>query len=323
MFRHFYNARGEYVYMLLQRSLIMIWVFALGISSFGQAAPVQAAPKGEVLNIYRMDIYTPQDPICAHRTYQVRVRVILSTWQIVDRVVMQESHAGVGQAGITATVLGSDIAEPIPSMKPVMTGWVASGKKRPGEAIFQLVTKKAGTATLFFDAQRADGGWHSTETEINVVHCKKKVKMSYLMRQSSGGATGLVIGQMDTLLEGDGDTYQGTAILDSDRTTTVPGCSLSFSGFENPATIIGKATGSPGNEQLELTIDYEAAPSSMTATCPIVGTITTNTTEDPTNWLATNATFSATGGVQSFPINFAQWFGRLIIIVEPEESAGS
>jgi hypothetical protein len=85
-------------------------------------------------------------------------------------------------------------------------------------------------------------------------------------------------------------------------------------------TITGQTTGTPEDEQLELRMDFQPAQSSTTITCPIVGAQTTNTTEDPSNWLAENAAFPETGGAHSFPIDYAQWLGRLIITVEPVDA---
>lgn len=322
MFRDSYNPRGVSVDGLLKRTITMISVLVLGIGSAGRAVPAYASPPEQTKTKVRIKIYfdikMPPEPICAGQEYPILVTTMADHDFI--RNGKSEHYDTKPQSGPSVEVSSSNPAAGTISPKKIQSGW--DPEANPGEAQFSFEAKKAGSTDLNFQ-----GTWKRQKFKdkitINVVNCKVKVTMNYLMRQSSGGTTGLVIGQLDTLLEGDGETYGGTAILDSDRTHTVPGCSLSFSGFENPATMTGKRTGSPGNEQLELTIAYEPAESSLTATCPIVGTITTTGTEDPTNWLATNATFSGTGGAQSFPINFAQWFGRLIITVTPVEGSPS
>jgi hypothetical protein len=307
--------------LLLQRTIIIILALTLSLGSPGQATPASAAaPEGQksksIVTIY-LELQMPKQPVCAKKDHYVLVRTIADTDIAVNKKGNVEHVSAEPKSGVTVT--SSTTNPDIGTLSPAKLVSGADPFDNPGEAVFTFHAKKAGTTILQFTPTYAGKKRKMAEIGIQVVDCAYKATMNYLMRQSSGGTSGLVIGQMDALLEGDGETYQGTGTLASDRTHTVPGCNLSFSGFENPATITGKATGSPDSDQLELTIAYEAAPSSLTATCPIVGTITSNTTEDPTNWLATNATFSGTGGSQSFPINFAQWFGRLIITVEPVE----
>jgi hypothetical protein len=137
------------------------------------------------------------------------------------------------------------------------------------------------------------------------------------MFQSSHGTFGSVWGILDSRLEGEGQTYGGTGVLDSSRTESMPPCSFSSPGFENPTTITGNRTGSPGKGQLELDIKFTPGSSSATITCPFAGAQNPTTTEDPTNWLETSATFPETGGAKSFPINYAQWFGNMMIFVTP------
>jgi hypothetical protein len=149
-----------------------------------------------------------------------------------------------------------------------------------------------------------------------VVNCKYKVKMNYRMKQSSQGTVGFMIGNLEALVEGDGQAYQGTATLHTDRTESMAPCSFSTNGFDNPAAITVQPAGSQ-DEQLQLSVAYQPGQQSATITCPIAGANTTNTTVNPADWLATNATFLNTGGAHSFPIDYAQWFGQLIITVEP------
>ena len=323
MFRNSYKAKGETIYALLQRT-ILILAFALSLGSAGQVTPANAAstarPKTKTVVTVFLELNMPKEPVCAKKTAYVLVRTIADT--DISRPNGKVAHiAADPTSGVT---VAASVTNPnIGTLSPKKSVSGADPFDNPGEATFTFNAEETGTTILQFTPTYKGKKGKMEEIGIQVVNCKHKVTMNYLMRQTSGGTSGLVIGHLDTLIEGDGKTYQGTSILDSERTHTVPGCSLSFSGFENPASLTGKSIGELGNEQLELTIDYEPAPSSLTATCPIIGTITTNTTEDPTNWLATNAIFSGTGGTQSFPINFAQWFGRLIITVVPVESSTS
>lgn len=324
MFRNSYNVRGEKVFTLLQRTIIMIYVLVISVGVANPTTPVSAAttsqPKAKTIVTILLGLHMPKEPVCANKPSYVLVRTIADKdIPLRNGKVTHISADPTSKVTVKASVTNPNIG----TLSPETQVSGADPFDNPGEATFTFNAKEAGTTILQFTPTYAGKKGKTEEIGIKVVNCKVKVTMNYLMRQSSGGTTGLVIGHLDTLMEGDGETYQSVGTLASDRTTTVPGCNLSFSGFDNPATLTGKTTGEPGNEQLELTVDYEAAPSSMTATCPIVGTITSTTTEDPTNWLATNAIFSGTGGARSFPINFAQWFGRLIISVEPVESSPS
>jgi len=319
------------MHMLLQRAIILALMLVLAVGSAGQAAPAQAAPiaqgTGSQYEIkYILAIYLPDgQPICAGRDYPVRVRLVESTQQVEPKP--SEPLVSIKElSGITVQAFAKDESVGTLSPRKLITGWNVE-EDAPGEATFTFHAKKAGTTDLYFETliRTAITGTHDEYIgpvrTIKVVNCKYKLTMNYLMRQSSGGTSGLVSGQLDTLLEGDGEVYQGAGVLDSDRATSMPPCSFSSDGFDSPTTIAGKLTGSTDNPQLELTVDYEPGQSSATISCPIVGAKTTTTTEDPTNWLATNAAFSGTGGAQSFPINYAQWFGRLIITVEPVEAS--
>jgi hypothetical protein len=318
MFRSAHHPLRLSIPALLGRAILLIAMLSIG--NAGQTTQARAAepskPKAKYVVTIFLEIKMPKEPVCANKDSYVLVRTMADT-DIALKNGKVEHVSAEPKSGVTVTssVTNPDIGTLSP--KTLVSG--ADPLDNPGEAVFRFEAKKAGTTILQFTPTYAGKKGKREEIAIKVVDCNYKVTMNYLMRQSSGGTTGLVIGQLDTVLEGDGEVYQGADILDSDRMHTVPPCSTSFSGFESPTTITGKSTGSPGNEQLELTVAYEPAESSMTASCPIVGTRTVTTTEDPTNWLATNATFSTTGGAQSFPINFAQWFGRLIITVAPVE----
>lgn len=333
MFRCSYNSRGVFVYTLLQRMMILIVVFAFSLGSAGQSTPVQAAPRAQgtgsqyetkyILAIYVSD----NQEICAGQDYRIRVRLVESTERLEPKPSKPEPSIKY-LSGIAVQAFVKDKSVGTLSPGKLITGWNVD-EDAPGEATFTFHAKKAGTTDLYFETlirkaiTGTDDEYIGPVKTIKVINCKYKLTMNYLMRQSSHGTTGLLIGHLDTLLEGDGEVYQGTGILDSDRTEVMPPCSFSSDGFDSPMTITGKLTGSPDNQQLELTVDYEPGESSATITCPVVGTRTTTTTEDPTNWLATNAAFSGTGGAQSFPIDFAQWFGRLIITVTPIEGSTS
>lgn len=335
MFRSSYALRGKFVNKLLQRAMtmIMIWLFVLTVGSAGGTTPAQAASAAQgtgrqyeikyILAIYVSD----NQEICAGQDYPIRVRLLKSTEQVEPKPSKPEPSIKY-LSGIAVQAFAKDESIGTLSPRKLITGFNLE-QDAPGEATFTFHAKKAGTTDLYFETlirkaiTGTDNEYIGPVRTIKVIDCKYKLTMNYLMRQSSGGTTGLVIGQLDSLLEGDGEVYQGAGILDSDRTTTMPPCSFSSDGFDSATTITGKLTGTPNNQQLQITVDYGPAQSSATITCPVVGATTTTTTEDPTNWLATNATFSGMGGAQSFPINFAQWFGRLIITVTPVEGPAS
>jgi len=331
MFRGSYTPSGEFVYTLLQGTIILILAFALSLGSAGGATPAQAAPTGsEYEVIYKLGIYIPDErPICAGRDYSIRVNLVASTKEYITHADKPlQNHVTKGVPGIPIEAFARD--ESVGTLSPgkLITGWNVE-QDAPGEATFTFHAKNAGETELYFETlvpkaiTGNDDVYVGPVKKIKVVNCKLKVNMNYLMHQSSGGTTGLLNGQMDTTLEGDGEVYQGTGILDSDRTESMAPCTFSSDGFDSPTTVTAKLTGSPDNQQLEVTVDYEPGESSTTITCPIGGTRTTTRPEDPTDWLATTATFLGTGGAQSFPIDFAHWFGRLIITVEPVEGSPS
>jgi hypothetical protein len=333
MLRSSYAPSGKFVHVLLQRTLNLALMLALSLGSTGQATMAQAAPPAqEVTNVstrYHFSIRTPPDPICVGRDYDIAVIPLADTSGNYQGQKIKFDTKGLANITIGALVKNKSIGTLSPSKQVSGFAWAIAHalestmeSDNPGEALFKFHAKKAGETDLYFEAL-INGKYVGPVVPIKVVNCKYKLTMNYLMRQSSHGTTGLLFGHLDTLLEGNGEVYQGSGVLDSDRTEAMAPCSFSSAGFDNPATITGKLTGSPDNQQLEVAVDYEPGESSATITCPIVGARTTTTTEDPTNWLATNATFLGTGGAQSFPIDFAQWFGRLIITVTPVEGSTS
>jgi hypothetical protein len=322
---------GKWIYAALQFTIILILALALNLGSAGRATLVQAAPRAQGTGSqyetkYLMAIYVSDNQeICAGQDFPIRVRLVESTQQLEPKPSKPEPSIKY-LSGRTIQAFAKDESIGTLSPRKLITGW-ALDQDAPGEATFTFHAKKAGTTNLYFETliRKAITGtvdeYIGPVRTIKVINCKYELTMNYLMRQSSGGTTGLIMGHMDTLVEGDGQAYQGTGVLHTDRTETMAPCSFSSAGFDNPATITGKLTGSPDHQQLEVTVDYGPGESSATITCPIVGARTTTTTEDPTNWLAANATFLGTGGAQSFPIDFAQWFGRLIITVKPVEGS--
>jgi hypothetical protein len=324
MFRGSYNARGEFAYALLQRTISLMLAFSLSLGSAGQTTLVSAAEpsqqKAKTITTIFIDIQLPKEPVCTKSEPTVLVRTRADTdIPLRNGKVEHVSDGPISGVRVESAVTNPDIGALSP--KTLISGF--NVEENPAEANFTFEAKKAGTTILQFTPEYAGKKGQMEEIGIKVVDCKLKVNMNYLMHQSSGGTTGLLTGQMDTVLEGDGEVYQGAGILDSDRTEVMPPCSFSSDGFDSPATITAKLTGSPDNQQLEVTVDYEPGESSTTITCPIAGTRTTTRPEDPTDWLATNATFLGTGGAQSFPIDFAHWFGRLIITLTPVEGASS
>ena len=331
MLRSSYDSRGKSIYALVQRMTILVLAFALSLGSTEQPTRAQAAPlvqgTGSQYEIkYILAIYVSDNQeICAGQDYPIRVRLLKSTEQVEPKPTKPEPSIQY-LSGITVQAFAKDESIGTLSPRKLITGWNVE-QDAPGEATFSFHAKKAGTTDLYFETlirkaiTGTDDEYIGPVRSIKVINCKYKLTMNYLMRQSSGGTTGLIIGQLDALMEGDGTVYQGAGILDSDRSEVMPPCSFSSDGFDNPATITGKSTGSPGNQQLELTIAYDSGEATSTITCPVVGAKTTTATVNPKDWLASNATFSGTGGVQSFPIDYAQWFGRLIITVVPVESS--
>ena len=327
MCRDPYAPSGKFVYILLQRTINMLCVLALGLGSAGQSTPVQAAPRtqgtgSQYETRYLLAIYVSDNQeICASQDYPIRISLVESTVQLEPKPSTSEPSTKY-LSGIRVEAFARDESVGTLSPRKSLIGWDVDA---PGEATFTFHAKKVGTTDLYFETliPKAITGtvdeYIGPVRTIKVINCNYKLTMNYLMRQSSHGTTGLLVGHLDTLLEGNGEVYQGVGILDSDRTEAMAPCSFSSAGFDSPTTITGKLTGSPDNQQLEVVVDYEPGESSATITCPVVGTKTTTTTEDPTNWLATNAAFLGTGGAQSFPIDFAQWFGRLIITVTPVE----
>lgn len=320
MFRSSHHSLLSSIAALLGRAILLIAMLSVG--SRGQTTPARAAklsqPNAKSVITIILEIHLPKKPVCVNKTSYILVLTRADT-DILLRKGKVSHVSDEPKSGVTveSSVTNPDIGTLSP--KKLVSG--TDPLDNPGEAVFTFNAKKAGTTILQFTPTYAGKKGKAEEIGITVVNCDYKVTMNYLMRQSSGGTTGLVIGQLDTLLKGDGEAYQGTGVLDSDRTTSMPPCSFSSDGFDSSTTITGNLAGSPDNPQLVLTADYEPGQSSATISCPIVGAKTTTTTEDPTNWLATKATFSTIGGAQSFPINFAQWFGRLIITVEPIEGS--
>jgi hypothetical protein len=198
-----------------------------------------------------------------------------------------------------------------------------------GTAFFNLRAMEAGETSIFFSTlfpRMGEGGSDITylgpTLDIEVMDCAYRVTISYSMQQSSQGTFGLVSGYLDMLLKRSEERYGGSGTLYGFRTQTMAPCSFLSPGFTSAATIIGRQRGSQDDYgQLELTIDYGTATTTTTITCPL-GTTTKTATERPGNWLTTIATLPANGGTQTFPINYAEWFGTMIITVEPVVSRG-
>ena len=331
MFRNSSTPGGKFVSWLLHHTLNLILMLALSFGSAGQTVPAQAAPPAqEVTNVstrYHFSIVIPPGPICAGKDYDIVVTPLEDSEGKYQGQKFKSNTKGLANIAIEALVKNPSIGKLSPNKQVSGFAWAVANalestlqSDNPGEALFKFHAKKAGETDLYFEAL-IKGTYVGPVVPIKVVDCKYKLTMNYLMRQSSAGTTGLLIGQMDTTLEGDGEVYQGAGVLDSDRTEVMSPCVFSSDGFDSPVTVTAKLTGSQDNQQLEVTVDYEPGQSSASITCR--GTRTPTTTEDPTNWLATNATFSGNGGAQSFPIDFAHWFGRLIITVTPVEGSSS
>jgi hypothetical protein len=193
-----------------------------------------------------------------------------------------------------------------------------------GEVVFELTTKKVGMTNFYLTAEVPKQWSGSTKKyfgpsgmpvggPIKVVNCKYRVTITYSMLQSSAGTFGYMSGFLNTFITGDGADYLGTGILKNPRSEIMPPCNFSSDGFQNATTILGELT----NGKLDLSIKYEPGQQSATIACPGVGGQTTNNTINPSDWLVTKTTFPETGGTQSFPIDYAHWFGSLTITVAP------
>jgi FlaG/FlaF family flagellin (archaellin) len=296
----------------------------ISLGSAGQTTPARAAepsrPKAKSIVTIILEIHLPTKPVCVNKTSYVLVLTRADT----DILLRKGKVSHVSDEPKSGVTVESSVTNPdIGSLSPKTLISGTEPLDNPGEAVFSFNAKKTGTTILQFTPTYAGKKGKKEEIAITVVNCEYKAEINYLMEQSSHGALGVIMGHLDAVLEGDGETYRGTGTLHTDRTEAMAPCTFSTPGFDSATTITAKTAGSPDDQQLELTIEYEPAPSSATITCPIVGAQVTNTTEDPSNWLATNATVSETGGTRSFPIDYAQWFGRLIITVEPVDSASS
>lgn len=307
--------------------IVLVLLLTLVLRGAGQVTPAEAASANQVVEgdeHIRMRVIPPADPLCVGQEYSVRVVVVRTATRIVQRGPGTEEEVYVIGRISGVKVESSVQDESIGTLSPryLWTGWDV--EQLEPEAEFKFKAKKAGRTNLIFEAliprsiTRSNDSYISSLTPIQVVNCEYDVTIFYNMLQFSHGSVGNVWGILDTRIKGSsGETFSGTGVLDSSRTQFMAPCSFTSPGFKNPTTITGNMTGSPGDRQLELNISFTPGTSSSTITCPLVGVQNPTTTEDPTNWLSTSATFPENGGGRSFRINYAQWLGNMTIFVKP------
>lgn len=196
-----------------------------------------------------------------------------------------------------------------------------------GEATFTVVPLKAGSTSLILTAQ-VPSQWSDgavkffgprnspPSAQIEVGNCLYRVQVRYLATQSGPGYSSIVLGSMDTTIQGEQNVLSGEGTLTTNRTASLQGCSFGYSGFASPTKLSGSISGLPGEGQLTLGLDYQPGAWSASIACPGAGGSPSGT-ENPGSWLPHELTFSEHGGMVSNSLEFAHWSGAVTVWVTP------
>ena len=140
--------------------------------------------------------------------------------------------------------------------------------------------------------------------------------MIWQWQVESQGTVSLATGWLETELTLKDGVYTGKGFLDSVEARLLPGCSTVHSGFQSPTEITAVPVGSPGDEDLQLTLRYQPGKYIFSGSCQGLP-FATEGTEDPTNFLSGSAILPKEGGTQSFPFTYGHGGGTMTIRIFP------
>ena len=294
--------------------LVPFFISAIQIPPVSAGA-VEYVPKAKTSIARWLAVYLPDAPYCVGKKYQVRVKGA--------QAIIEEQATGAKEQGEPTPVVGiriessvqkAGIATLSPRYRWAMD--VEQDDYEFGSVYFTLSAEKAGTTDIYFETL-IFGKYTEAKRSIKVVNCKYKVEMTASDVFSDGDVAIWTYGSLDTEITGEGGEMQGSGSFDFLSGFVGPPCSISYTDFQNPTTIIGR---NEDNEQLALEFQFEPGTVTSSVSCPDAGGGSKSQEIDLTNTGIASATFPAIGGTRMFTFTYAGSDappGKMIINVQP------
>jgi hypothetical protein len=249
---------------------------------------------------YRNGVYI----LCKDKTYRLTIKLL-------QRDVLGPEPFSPSRSPQTADVFvqkGSSIGNTLAPIDPRYNATTL--------AIYSYEARYTGNDEMEFYANIAEQLAPGT-VKVKVVDCAHKVEMIYNGILPIEGTTFYWNGIMDevTVEADENGQLHGTGTMVYSQTVSgLPGCSVSWSTLDMPATVSGAAD----DEWLHLNFAFASGGGTATTTCPIVGPMSGSMDSDPSPAFNAPISVPTNGGVVTYP-SPAPGGGTVYVIVTPVE----